>query len=522
MLSRNRTVASSATRQRVALVLLALVVVHAPQAQQDVIGEEAEKLFRQARQCIENDDSRCGREALAQASRLDLSQWEAAQLWNLRGLVELASGNASQAAAAYERALGTAGLPLDLRRQIQLALAQLYVRSGEHERALEVLDDATVRGARPRVAPPSSGEWLPILTVAPDYPAEAAAAGLEEGYVVVAHTVTASGTVENPRSVETSSELFVRPAFEAARKWRYLPRVESGEPVDVPDVTTVFRFRLDDYLERVTSAARPPPAAENAAAAEPGPYEVVSEQAFGLPGYLVFRPAGLDAFPRADSLPAVIWANGGCARNGGLYAGFLSTLASHGFLVVTTAPVEPTTRWFATVEDLRAALDWVEAEATREGSPLKGKIATDRIAAMGQSCGGELAVSVGTDPRVATTGVFNSDVFLSHTSGAPKNAYLNLHGPVLLLNGHELDHTMAGSAASFDAIDQVPVFYGARHDAGHFATFLHPGGGEFANVASSWLRFTLKEDTEAGKMFVGASCGLCTNDNWETRARRLE
>jgi hypothetical protein len=81
---------------------------------------------------------------------------------------------------------------------------------------------------------------------------------------------------------------------------------------------------------------------------------------------------------------------------------------------------------------------------------------------------------------------------------------------------------MAGSARSFEAIDYVPVFYGARRDAGHFATFIHPAGGEFANVASGWLRFMLKNDEGAAKMFVGPGCELCTNTNWETRAKRLE
>src|SRR5258708_4116482 len=36
---------------------------------------------------------------------------------------------------------------------------------------------------------------------------------------------------------------------------------------------------------------------EGAPLAEPGPYKITSEGAFGSPGYLVFRPATLDAFP---------------------------------------------------------------------------------------------------------------------------------------------------------------------------------------------------------------------------------
>ena len=41
---------------------------------------------------------------------------------------------------------------------------------------------------------------------------------------------------------------------------------------------------------------------------------------------------------------------------------------------------------------------------------LEGKIAVDKIAVMGQSCGGFLSIVLGADPRVKTIGVFNSGV----------------------------------------------------------------------------------------------------------------
>jgi len=50
---------------------------------------------------------------------------------------------------------------------------------------------------------------------------------------------------------------------------------------------------------------------EGAPLAEPGPYQITSEKAFGSPGYLVFRPATLDAFPKKDALPVMVWGNGG-------------------------------------------------------------------------------------------------------------------------------------------------------------------------------------------------------------------
>ena len=277
---------------------------------------------------------------------------------------------------------------------------------------------------------------------------------------------------------------------------------------------------------------------EGAPLAEPGPYEVVSEPAFGSPGHVVFRPADLGAFPDRDSLPVVAWGNGGCAINSDRYAGFLSTIASHGFLVLATAAGEGAAprqgaggegapRRQATADDLRAALDWAEAEAAREGSPLEGKVATDGMAVMGQSCGGFLSVALGADPRVDTIGVFNSGVSPANPDAPPSpfpttDALDDLHGPVLLVNGHERDFMMDASAANFDLIDHVPAFYGARHGAGHTATVFHEGGGEYANVASSWLRYTLKDDGEAGEMFVGGDCGLCTNENWDTRSKGLD
>ena len=90
---------------------------------------------------------------------------------------------------------------------------------------------------------------------------------------------------------------------------------------------------------------------------------------------------------------------------------------------------------------------------------------------------------------------------------------------MLLINGHERDFMMAGSKATYDAITHVPAFYGARHGAGHTATVFHPGGGEYANVASNWLKWTFKKNAQAAEMFVGDDCSLCTNPNWDVEAK---
>jgi hypothetical protein len=272
---------------------------------------------------------------------------------------------------------------------------------------------------------------------------------------------------------------------------------------------------------------------DDAPVAERGRYEVMSEVAFGSLRYVVYRPTNLNAFPQDDTLPVMVWGNGGCSTDSSAYAGFLTTIASHGFLVLAIAHVEGVdlfsigasgpTNYDQLASPFLAAFDWAEAESAREKSPLKGKVATDRMAAMGLSACGGMAAILGADPRIDTIGVFNGDARGSiHLNNDPESVHIDrLHGPVLLVNGTE-SPMMARSAESFEAINNVPVFYGARRDAGHALAMDHPGGGEFSNVASNWLKWTLKDDAEAGAMFVGERCGLCTNPNWEVRSKRID
>jgi protein TonB len=91
----------------------------------------------------------------------------------------------------------------------------------------------------------AEGDYLPIVRVAPVYPARALSRGLE-GFVDLSFTVTTTGTVKDPIVLQSTSSLFERAAVRAVLKFKYKPRVVDGVPVEVPGVKTRISFMLED------------------------------------------------------------------------------------------------------------------------------------------------------------------------------------------------------------------------------------------------------------------------------------
>ncbi|HSW13818.1 MAG TPA: TonB family protein [Solimonas sp.] len=91
----------------------------------------------------------------------------------------------------------------------------------------------------------TDGEYLPIVKVAPMYPARAQSQGIE-GWVLVKFTVNEAGAVVDPVVLEAQPPgVFDEAARKAVLKFKYKPRVESGRPIAVPNVQHLIRFELD-------------------------------------------------------------------------------------------------------------------------------------------------------------------------------------------------------------------------------------------------------------------------------------
>jgi hypothetical protein len=304
-----------------------------------------------------------------------------------------------------------------------------------------------------------------------------------------------------------------------------------------------------------------------------------------LPTHAIYRPRDLRPFGGRNLLPSVAFGNGGCRNTSGEFRNFLSDVASQGFLVVAIGPAgnavvmgsEERTNTTA-ASQLLDGVTWATAENARAGSAYFQKLDVTKVAVSGQSCGASQAIEVSSDPRVTTTIALNqginigtggrgqnpaaplapsapgteanragagrgaptpvrdaryapqapalvrapSDAAAPGPTGADRAQMLQkLHGPILFLNGGPNDSGHRTAKANFEAIQNVPAVH-AHEDVGHYpATYRQPNGGAFAKVAGSWLKWQLKGDLTAAKMFVGSSCGLCTDPKWTIERKML-
>jgi hypothetical protein len=262
-----------------------------------------------------------------------------------------------------------------------------------------------------------------------------------------------------------------------------------------------------------------------------GPYPAVMVSDRTLTTHTVFRPQDLSAFGQSRKLPLVAWGNGACANSPWEHVNFLSEVASHGFLVIAIGPMPAEGQRGApggpTTSSLMAdAINWAIAQNDDPTSQYYGKLDNARIAVAGMSCGGLQALETAPDPRVTTAVICNSGILGHAGSGMPgmpkltKDHLVKLHTPILYILGGERDIAFRNGMDDVRRIDHLPVF-AANLNVGHGGTYAQPHGGDFAKVATAWLQWQLKGDTEAARMFEGEPCGVAEMEGWKVEKKNL-
>ena len=165
------------------------------------------------------------------------------------------------------------------------------------------------------------------------------------------------------------------------------------------------------------------------------------------------------------------------------------------------------------------AIDWIAKEGNDRTSRFYQKVETNRVAAMGMSCGGLMSYGASADPRIATVGIWNSGLIQPD-----EKIFSGLHSSVIIITGGESDIAYANGKRDFETLPaKIPVFYGVYPSVGHGGTYNQDNGGPYGVAGVAWLKWQLMNDTSAkGKgYFVGPNCGICGDSNWQVASRAL-
>jgi len=316
--------------------------------------------------------------------------------------------------------------------------------------------------------------------------------------------------------------------------------------------------------EEFPPASPPPPYVAPNVPQGSGPHRAIMLVEPSLPTHTVYRPADLAALGERK-LPVVAWGNGACVALGNRFRYFLTEIASHGFVAIAVGPIGPPEAErvrsvrgkpspnspagymlaaglidldklapgilpapFSTAAELTQAIDWAAAENKRPGSPYLGRLDLERVAVMGQSCGGVQAIAAAFDPRVKTLGVWNSGLFDNdrrpfEIAAAPvSKAHLKLLKlPTIYVTGEPSEVAFKNADDDFARLE-APVVRAWREKTGHGGTYREPDGGAYGKVAVAWLRWQLAGDAQAARLFTGADCGLCRDSAWHVRRKQID
>ena len=226
--------------------------------------------------------------------------------------------------------------------------------------------------------------------------------------------------------------------------------------------------------------------------------------------------------------PILIWGPG-AGSTPAIYQMLLNHIASHGFVIVSynSTPQGP---------ELTKAIDWIIDESKREGSPYAGKIDTSKIAMGGQSAGSLATFQAGKEPRLTTTLHINGGTF-NHGDVA------NLVKPAFFVCGDDPSVTggdgtwesdLARPNCDADFMNaKVPVWYGVVIGSSHTTVIdnplmdtdpkMLPMKQQYMGATVAWLRWQLAGDQMMRSMFVGPSCGYCTQTAlWKVQQKDIQ
>ena len=266
-----------------------------------------------------------------------------------------------------------------------------------------------------------------------------------------------------------------------------------------------------------------------------GKYPAIVTEDAHFKGYTIYRPAEMAKAAQVAPLPLVVFGNGGCMNTSVYFERFLNEIASFGYVVVAVGPYHETQEEAEADEEasewtdyhlLTDAMDLMEKAVEDKESVFYKAMDMNRVAVMGQSCGGLQALAVSGDARVKTTICLNSGVITpteeqqSLNLVVDKSILTKIHAPILYIVGGKKDIAYENAVDDFNRIDQVFAVI-ATDDSGHMGTYAEEFGGTYGQIALRWLEWHLHDEEWAPSVFIGEEC-ICAYPGWDSQFKNKE
>lgn len=167
-------------------------------------------------------------------------------------------------------------------------------------------------------------------------------------------------------------------------------------------------------------------------------------------------------------------------------------LASHGIIAITIGTNSPSDQPNVRATALMDAIETLKSENDRDGSPIKGKVATDKLGVMGWSMGGGGALIAAQDnPELKAT--------ISLCGWASGGNFAKMEVPSLLFAG-TADNTASAASHTNRFYMQIPedtkkLIYNVQGGAHSVANNPSSQQGAIGRIGLSWLKLFLEGDT---------------------------
>lgn len=230
---------------------------------------------------------------------------------------------------------------------------------------------------------------------------------------------------------------------------------------------------------------------------EDGPFEAMSDPSGE---HHVWRPVDLGR----DGIkhPIFVWGTGSGAVPED-YDDFFPQFATHGFVVVAPKPAQ------LSGSNMKAALDWIIAQADDMSSPYYQKLDTMRIGMGGHSQGSVSTFDAeGMEDRLKTTIHIAGGSFDMRGSSKVKT-------PTAYICG-ETDFALPNCEGDWETVEDQPTFFSVLMGVDHIMCARRAMSGMIA-----WLRWHLADETERLAEFTGPD-GKFHMGIWSSQTKNWE